>query len=508
MIRFFFIIILLINLGNQLWAQTIDPNNKNKTKEWSEGNLTWEDFIENKELDKPSELYYDLEVTLDARNINKIKVKRTKVLAVIYRDSSIVNPQHKTAEQLQYNQIIFNIVELYRRRLQNQLDYIYSLTDGIKALEEAKKDCAEEIAEFKAQCAYGLSTSLKKWEEYINSQLSLQKDEINLMPIYRERNFSWDFSIGGGYGLFSPSLNQQFNSPSLFVSDINFFYQKVFLGFMVSVSQFAARSESTFAVEYPQDMKYVNFHTGLNTGFILYNSPNFKLSPFGGIGFNKFRLEDMKFLKQSFSPLLGVNVDFKFYKELFLSPNFFETKRYNEISVRTRFYLSQLNYSNGLRGYFFNLGLGINIFDTGIRTFNQDDLHIPSRNKMQKHFISSHFGKPLLGIANFQYEYVWDNISFTSYSEYLVHKTKLNIYDSPLFFTKFGLSWYLFGDNEFVNLNVGAIGNRLEPTIGLELGYKLMFDKSFFGMTKYTVDYTSVRRDLLSEYVVMFGYSF
>ena len=114
--------IVIIFLANLILAYGLFA--QNNTREWSQGKLTWDDFKEGKSELHESQISYFAYSFLffpERQMFENALVVRNVARAHMDRNLSWVNPEYKTEQLLRYNQVIFDIVELYRRKLQIEL---------------------------------------------------------------------------------------------------------------------------------------------------------------------------------------------------------------------------------------------------------------------------------------------------------------------------------------------------------------------------------------------------
>ena len=91
-------------------------------KNWTDGKLTWNDFQEREQSIGVSELEYFLGYNTGKHKFNDTTVFRIQTFCYMDRNLSWIDKDFKNNQYLKYNQVIFNIAELYRRKLQYALD--------------------------------------------------------------------------------------------------------------------------------------------------------------------------------------------------------------------------------------------------------------------------------------------------------------------------------------------------------------------------------------------------
>ena len=91
---------------------------------WEKGPLTWNDFtlVDKSIGSEHSYLEFGLDVVDRKQEIGGLQIAVRTAVAFCNKDMSWVDINYRTPEQLRYNQVLFNLVELHRRRLQVAVD--------------------------------------------------------------------------------------------------------------------------------------------------------------------------------------------------------------------------------------------------------------------------------------------------------------------------------------------------------------------------------------------------
>ena len=118
-------------------------------KEWADGKLTWEDFKEREGGQRISELKYYLGYNSGKQKYGNTIISRNIALGYMDSNLSWINPKHKTEQHLRYNQVVFDIVEVHRRRLQIELDRINSGFEFQGKFQTIHHSCMNEIERFR-----------------------------------------------------------------------------------------------------------------------------------------------------------------------------------------------------------------------------------------------------------------------------------------------------------------------------------------------------------------------
>jgi len=198
---------------------------QNYKKEWADGKLTWEDFTERKGGLNASELKYFLGYSSEKQVFKDTVVWRYVAFAYMDKSLSWVNPEYKTEENLRYNQLIFDIVEVHRRMLQMELDRVNSVFEIERRFQNIYSSCSDDIERFKSELddEDNLNTIIF-WEQQISTQLDRYK-EIPI-PKFENRSFGYAFHAGLGSGGFTGSIGKHFNPTVNFIFGFDVAYKK------------------------------------------------------------------------------------------------------------------------------------------------------------------------------------------------------------------------------------------------------------------------------------------
>ena len=233
--RKFITALCLINCLN-LWAQN-DISNK---KTWADGPLTWKDFQGKsfKTLDYSFDMLYGTSYQGE-----KIKLRDTifvvlRVSSHMNKTDSWINPLSKTQNNLKYVQVLFNHLEIYKRRLQVNLLEIDNSVDAETALNNNERLYREEAEEIKNLTHSGSDTlaldSILKGSYVILRNTPDAFVPSNLEIKSAKHGVSASFWLG--YTAFTGQFSQYFrNSFSFFGADINYLFKKSSFGIDVSL---------------------------------------------------------------------------------------------------------------------------------------------------------------------------------------------------------------------------------------------------------------------------------
>ena len=355
-------LILLISCVMVITAQAYSLGSPHKY--WENDCLTWDDFSSDNVNQGGSDLIYSLGYKPEKYKHNGTFIYRYKAYCYMDRSKSWVNPANKNIELLKYNQVIFNMVELYRRKLQNELDYIKSPLMAEEKYRTWYMICNDQIEKFKSETGNGKNIKeIIDWENYIENELN--NEVSNEVPEFKKRNIGHGLFLGANTGTFTSGLSGHFTP-----------YQSCVLGFNVNY-----KNSVLFFNSYMGGSRVIkpyygmgNWNKGQHTdiaiidlsyGYYFINNQKLKLAPFAGLGItelvsrpaNEFT-EVSRLLDNSL--LFGINCDYNLRRAVnFIPSTINEAKILTEINLRTRLFFTKPNYSDNLKGYTVNMSLGL-----------------------------------------------------------------------------------------------------------------------------------------------------
>lgn len=333
-------------------------------KDWSDGKLTWQDFSEKESNQRISELKYFLGYNSDKQKYGDTTVLRNIAKCYMDKNLSWINPSYKTEQYLRYNQVIFDIVEIHRRKLQYELDRVSSLYEIEGKFNYIYTSCNNEIDKFNQESNGGhyLST-IGFWEQKILDELKFQPD--NEIPEFENRNFGYALHAGFGSGFFTGSLGEHFAPTFNFMFGFDFAYKKSILYLNGTLARDKVKMDYISDKCWYEGQRANVAIIDVSYGFALIDNENFKITPFAGLGITDFT-GDNKDDKENglrivdYNMIFGLNTDYKIKTRLKLIPNpYFGVKEKVETSIRARLYVTRVYYYEDLQGYSINLTIGL-----------------------------------------------------------------------------------------------------------------------------------------------------
>lgn len=344
-------------------------------KNWVDGKLTWNDFQEKMISIGNSELKYFFGYNTDKLKYNDTTIIGIKAYSYMDTNLSWIKKEYKNDQYLKYNQIIFDLTELYRRKFQNEI-YRVSSTYGVDIVfNQQFKKLDKDIDRFQQESNYGQNINIiNEWELIISSELN--NTENLEKPKFTKRNFGYALHAGFGAGFFTGSIGDHFGPTFNFMFGFDFAFKKSI--FYIN----ATLAGGKVKMDYLSDKSwYKGQHANvaiidISYGYAIIDKSKIKLSPFVGLGItelsgeNKDNKEDA-LRNVDYNFIFGLNADYKIRKRIKLIPNSFSGAGESvETSIRARLYITRVNYFDDLNGYSINLTIGLCGFGNLLRINN------------------------------------------------------------------------------------------------------------------------------------------
>lgn len=327
-------------------------------KEWTDGKLTWNDFQEKEESTGVSELKYFIGYNTGKQKFSDTTFIGMKTYCYVDNNLSWVNKYYKNDQYLKYNQVIFNLVELYRRKLQYELNRVNSTYEAEIRYHQYYNDLNYMVVKFQKETNGGQKQEIiAQWGLIINTEL---KNHENIkIPKFNKRNFGYALHAGLGSGIFTGTLGQHFGQTFNFIFGFDFAYKKSILYLNGTLAGGKVIKDYISAKSWYEGQNANVAIIDASYGYAVVDKSKIKLSPFIGLGItelsgiNKDNKEDaLRYVDYNF--IFGLNADYKIRKRIKLLQ-----KEAVETSIRARLYITKANYFDDLNGYSINLTIGL-----------------------------------------------------------------------------------------------------------------------------------------------------
>lgn len=329
-------------------------------KYWEDGKLTWDDFKGISSQNNGSFLHYNLLYKLEKKEIQNIIYTGIFADAYMNKKLSFVKSNLKDEFLLAYNQVIFNILEINKRKFQQLIFNINNINALNSSLLDTNDFLNKQVYSFQKESNYGLSIDvINKWK--LKTAKELEESSNYYLTDYKKSNWTYAFYLGMDLGMYTESYNEKFNNTLALVMGFESSYKNVYLSLNMSVTN-SRLNEDLIDTELflaKGDKTVINnFNAAL--GYPVYQTEKMKLTPFVGYGITSFTEVSKEKNKQSISAgtsIFGLNIDFKNKKRVNFTPNIFNIKEQVNTFIRARVYVSNSNFNPNLKGYSINIGV-------------------------------------------------------------------------------------------------------------------------------------------------------
>ncbi len=329
--------------AHNMYAQFVNPTER----KWEKGPLTWNDFQVRHEPD--NSLYYsDLSATLGGtyekkRDGNLVYYNYT-VNNVMYPDISWYDPDICTDWTLRYEQTRFDIMEVFRRIIQNQYynDKLMNLTRLGNT-----DSLSETIRTFDRESKYGTDTLVvEKYEREYHKKLDSIAFRPLPGPIVKTKHNGVGWTLGPDMEYFLTQVPENLSFSSGFGLGIDFYIKRWLVGLDVSYGYAGALESDNFYYDPEYDYSWKKgrrvstFKPGFTFGYKILDNNRWTVMPMIGIGGNVFEQETDTPIGDGYSGyktstisgtrvLAGINLDWKIRRYLTAF-----SKMYQESKIR------------------------------------------------------------------------------------------------------------------------------------------------------------------------------
>jgi hypothetical protein len=336
-------------------------------KYWIEGDLVQVDFKakvkESSNLSSEIHFYFGYAYQTDKMD----GVNYSRYVAFTYIDCALswIKPEARNGTILRYNQTIFNISELYSRKLERKLNALEARNEArpeeiSQYFQTFKSERDEVIATFKLEAERGLNDSaVFVWQEKILMELS-ETPRLGI-PNYKLKNSSWSIDFGLGYGVLSGAMRDYLNNPLNWLQyGLMIEHRKVYYEMRATVGTLNTRKDldmGNFSLAKGELNSLALF--GFSAGYRLYKNDRMTLYPFAGFGIMQLSSTTSENERidgpTRYQPNAGLNLDYRL-KSIDLN----HTVRMDSF-LKFRSTYEWINYDGALQGGMLNFNVGFGI---------------------------------------------------------------------------------------------------------------------------------------------------
>ncbi|SDR66446.1 hypothetical protein SAMN05216503_0163 [Polaribacter sp. KT25b] len=351
--KYFVFIILL--------ALTFTINSQEEyRKYWKDGKLTWDDFQAQPTQNNPTYLAYVLMYQTDKKVIDDVTYYGVFSDAYIDKSLSFVHHNLKDEHHLDYNQVIFNLVEIHKRKLQKRIYTSNNIYEVNPLFSDSKSQLEREVYNFQQEGNYGIQQDVTaQWLLKTSEELATSPSFI--IPDFRKSNWTYGLYGGVDFGFYGDTYNEVFNNTIAMSLGFEFSYKKVFMGLNMNFTNSKLNTDlidDSFLIT-EGERSTIGLLNGY-VGYPVYETKKFRIMPFAGYGLtflSEAGNEDNKQETSAATSVFGVNFDLKNKKKVNFTPSLFDIREEGNSYFRARIFMSNSNFNPNLKGYSFNIGL-------------------------------------------------------------------------------------------------------------------------------------------------------
>ena len=288
----FQLILLMLAMISVLPAMASDNND---IKLWSDGPLTWDDFHQllPSTSSEPSKLEVELSATPQESGSGAVSLIAR---AIMHRNASAASVEQRTPANLRYHQLQFDLLELIRRNLQEEIN---SGIDGatvekrLKYYQDLYRQRARQIAQETKNGS--LDAAVTSWEENIENQLIA----VGTPRVPQVTTMQGCYGVYAGVGYDSPtgSLRDNFGGSFMFHVGLTGGYKKFRLKADVAFGQPSYRNDNIFdvapdseghALQGNNSSNATHIMASVQLGYTVLNAGRLSITPNVGAFYNRY----------------------------------------------------------------------------------------------------------------------------------------------------------------------------------------------------------------------------
>ncbi len=347
-----------ILLAFMLFSFTVEGQDYRKY--WADGKLTWEDFQGQYTQRRMTNLAYMLTYQTNEKLIDNVLYQGLFSEAYINKALSFVHPNLQDANSLAYNQVIFNLLEISKRKLQKRLFNLETIFEAQTLLMDVQSELEKQILDFQEASFDGLQNKItNQWKARTEKELLDTRSFFK--PDYKKSNWTYGLYAGLDYGMYGDTYKDIFNNTLALAMGFEFSYKNLFLSLNMSLTNSKLNRDiqhNAFLI--PEGDKSTISLLNTSLGYPLYETNKFRILPFVGYGitaFGEVADEGDKDEITKGTTFFGLNFDFKNRKRVNFTPTIFNIREEGNTYIRARIFISNSNFNPTLKGYGIHIGI-------------------------------------------------------------------------------------------------------------------------------------------------------
>lgn len=352
---------------------TVNGWGQDCSRRWNLGALTWQDFqkVDSSKNGEHSYLEFYLDVSDCPFEDDGVNTWRPTATALMNQQLSWVDTHYMSRNELRYNQVLFNIVELQRRYMQIEID-----TSGETDVDRHMDELISVTDSFCILTNYGADIeAVWLWDCYIREQMSksaaliVENEAKSKQSMQTEvTTLRCGFNIGGSAQLLGNYLQRYFSNGGGLHMEFEFgqkrhlFSLGLYCGSSTCKENLIHKKDSNQDLFKKDPLSSLDFN--LQYGYILLDLNRFRLTPFAAIGTQGFyytpEMENSSSLGfTTFNWRVGLDLRYHIWNDRYMDGNDFQQYY---LSIYSRFYYSQATLWNAIdtpAGSIFNITVGL-----------------------------------------------------------------------------------------------------------------------------------------------------
>ncbi|MBP5560242.1 MAG: autotransporter outer membrane beta-barrel domain-containing protein [Muribaculaceae bacterium] len=270
-----------------------------QVKQWSDGMLQWSDFKGLPTLLlEPSSMVATLDVNSRIEGEGSRQRVALEALATMHCEQSAADTTRCTSQRLRYHQLQFDLLEYYRRRLQDEINNGSTGIEVEKSLKEFRNEYRTRCEQIARETSQGTDDHrLQDWEYTVRRQL----DELGLPPVPRVSARKWNYGIYGGVGAEFPTgqLHDNFGASATFQLGLTGGYRDLRLKADIAYGQPGIRNANVynvpdsagFAMQGNASSSATHLMVGVQLGYTVLRSGRLSITPNVGMHYSVYSWE-------------------------------------------------------------------------------------------------------------------------------------------------------------------------------------------------------------------------
>ena len=263
-------------------------------KLWSDGPLTWSDF--HQLMPPTSSEASRLEVELNATPQESGATARLEARAIMHRNASATSEAQSTPERLRYHQLQFDLLELMRRNLQQEINNGIDGATVEKRLKYYQDLYRQRVRQISQETKNGaLEAAVGSWEENIESQLAtLGTPQV---PQVTTMQGCYGIYAGVGYDMPTGKLHDNFGGSIMFHVGLTGGYKRFRVKADVAFGQPSYRNDNIFNIAPDEEGRPLQGNNSSNAthimssvqlGYTVLNHGRLSITPNVGGFYNRY----------------------------------------------------------------------------------------------------------------------------------------------------------------------------------------------------------------------------